>query len=247
MQISFEGFLLVNLLVDAALLSIISRSCGNFKGSRMLYLAAACALYAFIAIGKPSPWASPLIQLILLIPVSILLTGTTDIRQWPIAGLLLVAGMLLIGGIKQFLPEHPASAVSGVCIGLTITFLLLAVRSHLRTTWHVDLLLVLNGRSACIHALIDTGNRLHEPISGLPVIIIEEPLISRIMPESGYRQVAFGGLGGSGCLSCFRPDEIWILEGRKKIRAPNAWIGVSDIPLPGAARALAPGEFAAIP
>lgn len=247
MPVSIERFLLINLLIDGALLAIISRSCGSFKGRRLLILAAACALYAYIAIRKPSPWASPFVQLILLIPVSMMLAGSADIRLWSVAGLLLLAGMLLIGSIRQFLPEHPAAVFIGVCSGLMITFLLVAIRSHLRTTWYIDLLLILNDRCARVRALIDTGNRLHEPISGLPVIIIEESLILHILPESGYRRVAFGGLGGNGYLSCFRPEEIWILDGRKKSRAPNAWIGISEVPLPGAARALAPGEFAAIP
>lgn len=247
MQVSFERFLMVNLLIDGAILAIISRSCGGFKWQKILGISAICVLYALLAIAQPIPFASPWIQFILWILISILLAGTADARLWTVTGLLLIAGVLLTSSIHPSMPNHPISTFLGICAGLVITFLLLGVRSHLRATWHVELLLVMNGRTARARALIDTGNRLHEPISGLPVIIIEEPLIAHIMPESGYRQVAFGGMGGSGYLSCFRPEEIWILDGRKKSRAPNAWIGISETPLPGIARALAPGEFAAIP
>ena len=101
-----------------------------------------------------------------------------------------------------------------------------------------------NGRIARFPALIDTGNRLREPLSGLPVLIAEARVLRDILPPGGYRTLSFGGLGGVGRMACFRPDAVWIGRGAARRRGPDIWVAVSPAPLPGLCQALAPPEFA---
>jgi len=108
----------------------------------------------------------------------------------------------------------------------------------------VTLCLRVGSRSASFPALVDTGNRLREPLSGLPVLIAEAPLVRDILPKTGYRTLGFGALGGEGRMACFRPDALWIVSGRKRRRGPDIWVAVSPTPLPGLCQALAPPEFA---
>ena len=93
-------------------------------------------------------------------------------------------------------------------------------------------------------AWVDTGNRLTEPFSGQPVLVASAPLVRRVLPERGFRQVAYGSVGGRGTLHCFRPERIYIFRAGRRRRAPDAWIAVFPDWLPGAARALVPAEIA---
>jgi 8-oxo-dGTP pyrophosphatase MutT (NUDIX family) len=90
---------------------------------------------------------------------------------------------------------------------------------------------------------IDTGNRLTEPLSGQPVLIANAHLMRKVMPENGYRQVAYGSVGGAGTLRCFRPEGVYIdVQGRRR-RAPDTWVALFPDKLPGPAQALAPASY----
>ena len=130
--------------------------------------------------------------------------------------------------------------------GGLLTALLLMNRHPLRDGWQVDIRLDVDGRTTRFSALIDTGNRLREPRSGQPVLIAEAGLLRSVLPETGYRVLPFGGVGGSGRMACFRPNEVWIERAGRRTRAPDVWIAIAPESLPGSARALAPCEFAAV-
>lgn len=93
-----------------------------------------------------------------------------------------------------------------------------------------------NGASVTMEGLVDTGNRLTEPFSGLPVIITGKKTSEIICPEGlfsedippGIRLVPFRSVGGSGLMRAFRPDCVTVeLCGRKK-KTKNAWVAVSE-------------------
>lgn len=244
MHASIEVYLLTNFMLDMALLTVVARSCGVFKLRRILIASVLCALYALLAAWKPNPWSSPFIQIGLLIPLSMLVSGRTEIRLWSATGLLLLSGVMLAGGAERLAPNHSRSAgLITTLAGLIILSLLLSLRRRIRTTWYIELCVAAGGNTTRFQALIDTGNRLREPISGLPVLIAEEHLLSKILPETGYRAVAFGALGGGGMLKCFHPDGIWAVTRHGLSATPDVWIAVSPGRLPGTTQALAPGEF----
>ena len=249
MQTSIESFLLINFALDVALMSIVSKGSGSFRLSRIILSALICTCFGLLAACYPDPWYSPVIQLILLIPLAMLITGSSDIRLWGGSALMLMAGIMLAGGSERLFASGRGGklpALAAALTGLLMLYMLLAHRRRLRSSWSIDLCLSAGGATVRFRALVDTGNRLHEPLSGLPVIIAEKEVLEDILPETGYRSVAYGGLGGNGVLSCFRPDFIWIVSGKKMRRAPEAWVAVSPAPLPGMSRALAPCEFASL-
>ncbi|MFR6027787.1 MAG: sigma-E processing peptidase SpoIIGA, partial [Christensenellales bacterium] len=90
--------------------------------------------------------------------------------------------------------------------------ILYAVRRKRMFTWEVRVSLCFQGKSIRFPALIDTGNRLREPMSGLPVLIAEASLLDGLLggelAPGLTRQVAFGGLGGCGTVRCFHPDHV---------------------------------------
>ena len=249
MQLSLEFFLLINFSLDALLLAIVSKSIGSFRMRRIFFTATLCTIFALLAVCGPGQWRSPLLQIILLLPVSMMAADSSDIRNWGPGAVMLITGILLAGGCERlfFAGDHSEfHCISAGISALILLFCLLYRRKSIRNTWSIHLCVSANGSSVRFTALIDTGNRLHEPLSGLPVIIAEEEILKDILPDKGYRKVAYGGLGGNGTLNCFRPDFIWIKCGSKHKKAPAAWVAVSPLPLPGMYAALAPCEFAAL-
>lgn len=117
-----------------------------------------------------------------------------------------------------------------------------------RTVWqrlyHVTLEIVLFGEKVAAQALVDTGNRLKDPLGGAPVVVVEHSVVSHLLPEhlrpvlaqmetgdlsgisrlltserwsSRFRIIPYTSLGKEkGLLVGFRPDEASVvLEGRR--------------------------------
>ena len=245
---SIELFLLVNLFADTALICAVTRTLGCFAWRRTLTAGGLCAAYAALAAARPV-WGSPVVQLALLAAISALLAGRFCLRAARIA-LLLPGAALVSGGLwllNVSFPSGPAIALPCAGSGALLIWAMLSAQHPLRDGWQVRVALRVGVRTVRFEALIDTGNRLREPISGLPVLIAEAPLLEGVLPESGWRALRFGALGSDGRLACFKPSAFWIERGRRRQRAPDVWIAVAQSPLPGLARALAPGEFAAYP
>lgn len=128
---------------------------------------------------------------------------------------------------------------------------LLRRRTHLRCRWNVEICAEALGRSSSFSALIDTGNRLREHRSGLPVLIVEAEAAPELcaamedLPPAEIRRIPYGALGGAGELACFRAQQIWIRSsGIGEARAPDCYLAIYSGRIPGSTRALAPPEFA---
>jgi len=161
------------------------------------------------------------------------------------AGSVMLAGchLLVFGGSVS--PSAGTFFVAAL-FGMAVVLGVFTLRQRRKITWEVDVYAELTGRQIKFRALIDTGNRLREPLSGLPVIVAEEHLLGEIL-QSGrpkMRTVRFGGVGGNGLLSCFKPDRLYISFGKGRSLAPDALIGVYPGHLPGSVQALAPPLFA---
>jgi len=105
-----------------------------------------------------------------------------------------------------------------------------------------------------LNALIDTGNRLRDPISGSPVILLEYSAVADALPErvrrafmafdagdfglvselladsawlSRFRVIPFVSVGEErGLLAGFRVDEVRVLGGPRATSSRNAVVGV---------------------
>jgi len=105
-----------------------------------------------------------------------------------------------------------------------------------------------------VNALIDTGNRLKDPLTGLPVILLEYNAAARFLPEevrrafiafdagdlglisellanstwlARFRVIPFVSIGGErGLLPGFRADKILISDGTQNFRAKNVVVGI---------------------
>ncbi len=243
---SIELFLIVNGLADVALLGAAARALGLLRWRRVLACGALCALCGALAASRPRPLAAPIVNLLLLAGASLWIAWGCPARVHVKAAAFLAGGALLAGG-ASLLPfwalRGPVAFPCALC-GAALLTLLLAVKKPLSGDWQVRLSVNVDGRTARFPALIDTGNRLREPLSGQPVVIAEAQLLEGALPASGWRELGFGAVGGDGRMACFKPSVLWIEGRRGRTRAPEVWIALSPGPLPGSARALAPAEFA---
>jgi len=249
MRQSYELYFIANLLADIGLLTVTARTNGCFNIRRILLTGTLTALYALLAEAFFPALSHPIIQLVLIPPIAMLACGEADRRQWFPTALQLFCAAMLAGGVITFCPSISIPVV--YCAALLVISALFTVRRQRLLSWDVMLQLSLNRKTISFRALIDTGNRLREPISGLPVLIVEEALLQSILsPDTAYppcRQVSFGGLGGTGTIRCFRPDSIMIRRGNQLLSTPPVWVAVYPGRIPGSARALAPPSFAVIP
>lgn len=108
--------------------------------------------------------------------------------------------------------------------------------------------IIINKKSKCIKSIIDTGNFLREPISKLPVIVVEKRALEKIIPNyildnleniingeevelkeyiSKVRLIPFSSLGReNGMLLGIKADAILIETEEKSVILNNAIIGV---------------------
>ena len=76
-----------------------------------------------------------------------------------------------------------------------------------------------------LYAFADTGNKLKEPFSDYPVIVIDESKIS-FEPE---RIIPFNSVGGEGMLKAFKPDKVIISNGKGMYETDRVYIAASSV------------------
>ncbi|MGN0490552.1 sigma-E processing peptidase SpoIIGA [Ruminococcus sp.] len=98
----------------------------------------------------------------------------------------------------------------------------------------------LSEKTALFSAKIDSGCNVKEPFSGDYVIIAEEDLLDRCIPDGeNIRIIPFNSLGGEGILKGFKPDKIKI----NGIEINDVYIGICKNVIKGDIRALIPYEI----
>ena len=119
-------------------------------------------------------------------------------------------------------------------------------KRHPTGRWNIEILLEKDGARHRFPALIDTGNRLREHMSGLPVLIVEEAAVPRIaagVDPAECRALPYGVLGSAGEILCFRPDSLRITGCGAQL-ANECRVALFPGRIPGRICALAPPEFA---
>ena len=240
------NFLPMDCIMDLCMLLIVQLTFGRLHLRRLLaaFLLLGGCTAAVLQLRMQVPL---LLHLPVFISAAVIASGARTPRSMLLSGACMfcsgaaAAGFSLLG--RPVLPY----ALSG---GLLV-LLLMRRQRNISCRWNIDLTLERDGLYARFPALIDTGNHLHEHQSGLPVLIVESAAIPGMnahlqdLADNEKRTLPFGVLGGGGEICCFRADRITIdMPGRGAVPAPECWVGIFPGRIPGAARALAPPEFA---
>lgn len=275
-------FFLVNFLFNFSLLYLAGRfSRADVAGRRLALAAVAGAAYAVASVF-------PELSFLMSLPAKLLVSGIMVAMAYPTARLKAYAATLglfyvsafAIGGAAMAwaylthgtvaLAVGPGSA--GLTLGVVLPAVLFgAVLLHWAfvsarergqvLSYCVPCRVVVAGREVEFPALVDTGNRLRDPLSDFPVVVVEYPAVGRILPtafapvwEAGdpddpdlarlaqslgdlswsarLRLIPFSSLGrASGLLIGFRPDEVIVGRRGQAVRRTDVVVCVSPRPL----------------
>lgn len=257
MAVSVEAYWLVNFAMDLLATAIIARSLGRVRWKRVALAAAVGASWAALAQLGALRFLSSLPALAAL---SLLMAAVAippdSLRTALVSGAALLGGGVVLGGVqlaalRLFRGAGTAAFFAGALLGAGALLAATALRKKRLVTWEVQVFLSAGGGEARFRALVDTGNRLREPFSGLPVLICERGVLADVLPAGydalppggappGFRQVGYGALGGGGRMNCFRPELCLVDYGNGYLKSPDLWVAVYPGKMPGGVRALAP-------
>ncbi len=145
------------------------------------------------------------------------------------------------GAVYMDIPPGLLVLVTVVCYALTSLFSGRLRRRNLIRS-RCRLVIYDRGRQVSIDAIVDTGNLLTEPFSGLPVIVTEAEALGDVLPEGcdsfaggtvsgqsappSLRVIPYSGVGGGGMMLAFRPERITAALPGEQPRTAEAYIGI---------------------
>lgn len=145
----------------------------------------------------------------------------------------------LLGGVLQYFNQYLKISslyfmLSVISYWLVKGFLRFTRILHREEKKWCTVRLFLGNESVELRALLDTGNSLVDPYSGLPVSIVEEKALKQILDsakskgvEKYERYIPFHSLGHQGVLLVIRAEKIYV-QGEKEHLIEHPLIGISE-------------------
>jgi len=214
MIISGWLYLLQQSLCAWGLLAALGRCLGVRTGPRSILAALSLGSMAALAqcTGLLPPWLT-FIALVLFAPAAAFPRLPRSVR--PRACLALLALTLLWVGcahLLSFLP--PVLLPAALCMLLPI-----AARLHAAQGESPLAAVELHHQGHRLHltALVDSGNLLRDPLTGLPVIVVSRPAAQRLLGVQaftpGMRLISVRTVAGSSLMAVFRPALVRVRTG----------------------------------
>ena len=222
----------------------------------------------------PMPaWAVMLIKCIFCGAIILIAFGFSDIRKYAVHTLVFLVINIAFGGAaiaaEQLGADFIAASINGYTY-INVSFVVLTVStaaayfaisafrkytdSRTLTDIKYEVEIENNGGKVTLEALCDSGNKLTDIISGLPVIVCDYSSCRGVLPDSlrkrntffdyrnseitpldGIRIVPYATVGGNSCIPVFKPKKITVypIGEEKNGKQINALIGVSSEGLAG--------------
>ena len=246
-RMSIERFLLINFSANLLLLAVSVRAVGKVSPVRVAACSLLGAVYALIAFTPGCSWLRhPLCAGACLILMSLGACPPGSLKKRVRACVSFAVCAAMTGGVQLALDNRPNALLF---LSSAILYLFYGgMRRRSREERSVRLMLSLGRSRIELSALVDTGNRLHEPLSGLPVLIVEkrflEKELGRETLEDMQRQaglVSFRSLNSRGEMPCLRARGLQIVERKGVFRpAGDVCVALCEHTLCGEHPAIAP-------
>lgn len=257
---SIELFVIANFMMNLLVLGAGARAAGTVRWKRVFVAAVVGTVYASAAFACfPQLRGFAAQTLCLLIMTMILFSGRGRKGRWLRGFFRIAVSCAFAGGVMTLLEGIWSS---GRPLTMAAGWLIVAVcaffdgRECRAGRMHGTVVLRIATRmgSAEVEALIDTGNRLCEPLSGLPVLIVGKKSLRGLLDDSclertkgrlapGFRIVRYGALGGSGEMDCFRPESVCVWRNSEWEEVQDLWVAIYPGGIPSGVEALAPPVF----
>lgn len=254
-MLNAERFAGINFLMNFVILAVSARRIGRVRWRRTAAVAGAGAVctslfYAVVQPGQRSGW----LLLSLYVLMGIALFG----RQWRgyfcFAAYTAFAGGLM-AACSRWIQPGSIGAFAVAALGLAAASCISdGIQAAHACGGRVRLRIATRMGTAELDALVDTGNCIREPVSGLPVVIAGRCSLLGLMDPScltlqadrlppGFRMVTYSGLGGNGEMHCFRPESVHVLRKGRWEEAADLWVAVYQGTLSAQFDALAPPDL----
>ncbi len=207
----------INFLMDLIILWSVSYFAKkHLRGKLYLVLAA-----ALMALSSCFGFFTAGILKILLSVVTVFAGVFTAFKINNIFRLLIVSALMyiaafFIGGLTLFLFLNVKSfsillLVSSASLFYISFSAVKYIFRHLPKQKILNVSISFQEREVILPMLVDTGNSLSEPVSGLPVFIAEASRLESILSdETVLRPVVFNTISGADTCMCFKPDRVLV-------------------------------------
>ena len=227
MEVYLDLLILLNFLVDLLLIMGTNRLSGHSPGLKRAIPAAvlgglyagACVLPGFAFLG------GTLWRLVCLAGMGAVAfgLGESGLRR----GILFVLLSMALGGIAACMNRGGFWALvlsaGGVCVLCVLGF-----RGRAGQQRYVPVTVCVSGKTAALTALVDTGNTLRDPLTGRPVLVVDETVAGKLLTLSkeqlahpvetlaaaklpGLRLIPYTAVGSAaGLLLGIRPDRVQV-------------------------------------
>lgn len=257
-RIYLEPVFAVNALMNLLTLYIAGRLSGQrARLGRYIVAASMGGLYVAMAL---LPFCAILNNLAVKIVLSLAMAATA----WRVKGWLLflkgwaaIVGVTAVGGGGAFaaaaLLDNLSSTTGTVHLSSNALLLAIlgaaamvlfsasAVRRRGGAGIRYAVRVNISGHRLQLDALLDTGNMLREPLSGLPVIILDRSLGPRLALCSGAVEIPFSTAGGSiSTVRAVPAEHIEVLRGGKWKSPGDMYLAACEGKLTGGVEALLP-------
>lgn len=248
-----EQIMLAEFTVDLLAVAGALRPAYRLRPGRLICAAAFGSLFAGFAAIFPGGAAGKAAAALICSPVIVYIAaGRMPLRSLAGAVCALLVNSAFISLAARLIPCPYFFAAAAAGAGTA----LLSGRRRWLESWDARIEIATEYGCCSLNGLIDTGNRLREPVSSLPVMVAGSDGISEILPSgfapddpltclpAGYRLIPYGALGGNGYLGCFMPDSLTVESCGYSRKLRGVWVAVYPGKLPGGHGALLPGgEF----
>lgn len=228
MEVYLDVLMLLNFMVDLLLMVGTNRLSGHSPGcKRALPAAAMGGIYGGACLLPGFAFLGGLLWRIVFLGLMSFIAFGKDLRR----GFLFVLLSMALGGMASLLNRGgfwalvlSAGFITGLCI--------LGFRGKAGVQRFVPVTISCGERTADLTALVDTGNTLRDPVSGKPVLVVDEIVAGKLStltraqlrdpittlsqcPGFGYRLIPYSAVGNpGGLLLGLRPDSLR-LDGRE--------------------------------
>ena len=241
-ELYIDVLFLINFMMDSLLLLAVKRVLGcPVRNSRVFLGGALGAALTCALVWLPLPSA---------VKIPIYYAGISSVmlriglqvrkrREFVRAFGLLYVSAFLMGGMLMILKPWVRTGSLFFAAAVPIYYLLCGVwqcLTRLRNEKErlCEVVLHTGLEKYRMHALMDTGNALTDPVSGEPVSVIDPACAQKILEkereQTGVRYIPYRTVGGEGVMPVFRAEqmEVFLSEKKGEFRIQRPLIGICE-------------------
>lgn len=111
-------------------------------------------------------------------------------------------------------------------LAYVVTYVIIKITNRTLAKGEIySLSIFVDGKEYKFYAFADSGNKLREPFSDYPVIIVDE----NKMPNRCERLIPCQTVSGEGMLKAFKPDKVIVASGKNKIEITKVYVALSKV------------------